>query len=317
MRVMPRRNEAGSVVSAVMRPPVLLVAALLVAGCGSTGQPGGQTLPTATSASLGATATATIEPAHGQLSAADAILAEATSYPDDYCGRYQNSGFRPDLPGGAFVSRWRANLGTHEAHVRAMADGIQTLVFVGCTFAKSELEHLQDRLSSDEARTWLATIPAAPIAGAVDEINNRVELDISSAVGDAADRATAHFTALYGLPPGILTVWSDGNGAGLRPWGTIRITALGPDKRPAHVPNDLYLEWAGDLPNLRCGVGDVGYGINQDGRPMELPCQAGQWRISIDTGPNTAILGSGTVTVTGGKTVDLTINLSAVPTPHP
>lgn len=245
-----------------------------------------------------------------------AVNAEAAAFPDDYCGKYLNNGFRADLPQAAFVSMWRANLDIHAGAIRARTRPTDQLAFVGCRFSYAELRKVQDEISTD-ASGWLATLPAAWTSIGPDEIRNRVEMAISSEVRDAADRVLAHYTDAYALPTGILHVWSDGNGAALRPWGTIRLAVLGRDGKPVHVANDLYVQWSGDLPNLDCGNGDQAVGVNPDGAPSEFPCQAGRWRISIDTGPDTATLGMGTVTVAGGRTAELTITVSAVPSPHP
>lgn len=290
---------------------VLILAVALLAGCGPAGT-GASAI--ASGASQPPVTLVTMRPvteaSPGTMSFVDAVNAEAGLYPEDYCGRYQNSDFNPGLPNGAFVSMWRANLHTHAAHIRALADGTEQLVFVGCTYAYVELLRLSDELASPDAMAWLATIPAAELSGGPDEIMNRVDLSISSAVPDAVDRVTAHFVAAYQLPPGILHVWSDGNGAALRPWGTVHVTVLGTDGRPIG-PNQLGLEWHGELENLRCGRGDVGYGVAADGSAIALPCQAGQWTIVVVA--NDIVYGSGVITVKGTASVDLTIRLTSAP----
>lgn len=67
------------------------------------------------------------------------------------------------------------------------------------------------------------------------------------------------------------------------------------------------------LPNLSCGVGDMGYGVPWTDEAAELPCQAGTWRIAV------TLFGeeysAGIVTVEGDQTVDLTIKLTREPPP--
>ncbi len=239
------------------------------------------------------------------------VRAEADLHPADYGGDYLDNEH-----GGAFTSLWRANLLMHEAAIRLRVSPFARVAFRSCTFSQADLNALMDKINADSDGPWLRAIPAAITGAARDDINDGVEIDISSANPNAAALVMAHYASTLNLPPGILTVVSDGNGAALRPWGAIRLTVLGPDGKPIHVVNSLYVEWAGDLPNLRCGIGDVGYGISSDGTPTELPCQAGRWRISIDTGPDTPVLGSASVLVAGGKTVELRLKISAVPPPR-
>ncbi len=291
----------------------LVAIAVVLAGCTAAVSSSGSSSPAGTTPAPSPRPTST----PWLTDARQAIQDEAVAHHDDYCGRYLNNGFRDDLPAGAFVSMWRANLGAHEAAIRARTDGTEPLAFVGCTYSYEELRFLTDKQFTEDALKWLGTIPAAPWSLGPDEVANRVELDISSAVPDAADRALAHYIAEFQLPAGILHVWSDGNGAALRPWGTVRIHVLGPDGHPVRTRNGLGLEWVGDLPNLYCGVGDVGYGISADGTPTELPCQAGTWKISVTAGPDNHVVGSSTVTVTGGQTVDLKITVGVIPTPAP
>jgi hypothetical protein len=294
----------------------LIVTVVLVAGCG----PIAVNTPAVTPTPLpSATALAVPSPSStpGHLSAVEAINAEADAYPGEYCGKYANTGTLATAPGGAIVSMWRANLDGHAAAIRAASDGTQPLAFVGCTYSHTELERAMGQLSGPDVRKWLATVPAAESGLAIDEINNQVEVDISSAVASAVERVTSHLYGSYRLGPDEFLVISDGNGAALRPWGTVRLTVLGPDRKPVHVPNDLSFDWSGELPNLECGGGDVGYGVRPDGLPTDLPCQAGTWRTWVDTGSDMPVLGSGTVTVSGGKTVELTIKVSAVPSPQP
>jgi hypothetical protein len=149
--------------------------------------------------------------------------------------------------------------------------------------------------------------------------NFRAEMQISSAQPGAADVVLQHYTALFSLPPGILAVTSDGTGAALVPRGTVRITVLGADGNPVG-PNDLFLDWkALDLPGIDCGS-EVGYGVPANGEPIDLPCQAGAWRIAVKGAPapgqDNIEYGVGTVVVKAGVTVKLTIRLAKDPPPR-
>jgi hypothetical protein len=205
---------------------------------------------------------------------ADAVAGEAAAHPEDYCGRYidhQN--------GGAFTSMWRAHLPIHSGAILLKAGPTANVAFRACTFSETELNRVMDQLNAAD-HDWMGVIPARISGYGTETSDNRIAMNISSAVGDAAERVDQHYTALLGLPPGLLFVRSDGNGAGLRPWGTLVITVLNPDGRPVG-PNSLSLRWEGRPSNMSCGVGDVGYGVSADGTPTELPCQEGHWLISV------------------------------------
>ncbi len=245
---------------------------------------------------------------------AEAVLAivteEASAHPEDYCGRYVNN-----ADGGAVTTLWRANLEAHATAIRSKVSPLARLAFLPCRFSQRELDALMERLGSDD-RSWMASIPAKAMSWGRNDTQDFVELHISSAVPDAASVVLAHYVDVLGLPEGILRVDSDGNGAGLRPWGFVRISVVGPSGS-AVGPNSLGLDWQGDLPNLYCGVGDRGYGISWDGTPTELPCQAGRWTIFVGTGGRESAVGQGTVTVIGGRSVNLTIRASSVLSPPP
>jgi len=238
------------------------------------------------------------------------VTAEASAHPEDYCGRYVDN-----ADGGAVTTLWRANLEAHETAIRSKLSPLAKLAFLPCQFSQRELDSLMDRLNSGDP-SWMATIPAKAMSWGRSETEDLVELNISSVVPNADTIVLAHHVDVLGLPEGILRVTSDGNGAGLRPWGFVRITVIGPDGKFVG-PNSLGLDWTGDLPNLYCGVGDKGYGISWDGTPTELPCQAGRWTIYVGTAGRESAVGHGEVTVIGGKTATLTIRVSSVPSPPP
>lgn len=237
----------------------------------------------------------------------EVVEAEAAQFPRDYCGLYLDNQNE-----GAVTSAWKSSLKLHERAIRSKLHPNANVAFLDCRYSEAEVNELCDQLNAAD-HDWMLEIPAIPTSWGCGNANFRVEMSISSVVPDAADRVLRHYAELYNLPPGILVVTSDGTGAALRPWGKILITVLRPNGKPAG-PNSLGLNWEGDLPGLYCGIGDMGFGVNDDGTPTELPCQAGQWAIAVEEfgGP---VIGRGIVEVEGGKTAELTIRLNAEPVP--
>jgi len=235
------------------------------------------------------------------------VEAEAATAPNDYCGVYLDQANE-----GALTSAWRANRFLHELAIRAKVRPGAKVAFVDCQYSKVEVKRVCDLLG-DADDAWLQTVPAAVKGMGCGNANFRVELHISSAVPDAADRVLAHYTSLWDLPPGILHVDSDGTGAALRGRGTLLITVLRPNGKPVG-PSELGLNWAGlDLPDIQCGVGDMGFGVSWDETPTELPCQEGRWRIEVVSGG--VLFGHGEVVLGEGETVELTITLTKDPPP--
>jgi hypothetical protein len=130
----------------------------------------------------------------------------------------------PDISGGLYIDQARGGVVTalvttdpavHEAAIRALLDGPAAVVVRHVRWTEAELTDLQERISTDQG--FLASLPAQMTTSSLDIIGNRVELDISSAVPDAAERIAAH----HGAQPGQLTVRSDGTGLLLQPTGRI------------------------------------------------------------------------------------------------
>jgi hypothetical protein len=244
---------------------------------------------------------------------ADALRAivdlEADAHPEDYCGRYVDND-----NGGAFTSMWRANLAIHEAAIRLNASPFAELAFVPCSFSEAQLDELTDRLFGLQNAQWMAEIPAIATGWGPNVVANRVEIDVSSRAPDAAIRIRQHLEAELQLPPGILYVRSDGNGAALRGWGQVLITVLRPNGKLVG-PNALGLNWLSlGPPNLYCGTGDMGFGVSWDEEPVALPCQEGRWRIEVLS--RGVRYGFGVVEVTEDRTSKLTIKLTENP-PNP
>jgi hypothetical protein len=201
-----------------------------------------------------------------------------------------------------------AALETHRAAIDALLpDGGPVDVRLA-THTRAELEALMNRVVED--RAFLKAIQAAFIGAGLDEIHNRVDLEISSANPAAAAIILDHF----GVGPELLNVTSDGTGIALLPAGKVRGRVTEADgTRPAD-PGSLSLSWTSDSPGPGsgdCGGGDIGYGVGADGR-FELPCQPGGWTISItdDSRPDRKEVGRTHVVVPPGLAVDVVIRLA-------
>ena len=237
-----------------------------------------------------------------------AIAREAERVPGDYCGSYIDQ-----LHGGKVVSMWRANLRVHAVNIALETKSLEYLGFESCRYSENELRALSERLLDKALEAWMRTIPAVATSWGQDTRENRISMNISSAVPGAAELVRQHFLATFGLAPDILVVASDGNGAALRPWGTVRIFVVRADGKIVGK-NSLGFDWRPrDLPNLYCGVGDMGFGVPWTDEPVDLPCQEGMWRIAVTLFGEE--YGAGMVTVKGDETVDLTIRLTREPPP--
>lgn len=146
----------------------------------------------------------------------------AEAYPDDYCGSYMDHD-----NGGPLVSMWRDNLDGHRAAILFQVGPDANVGFVGCTYAKTYLDRIQNQIGHD--LDWLAEIPAEALELGSHTKENRMFMAISSAARGAAERVRQHYETALDLPAGLLTVTSDGTGATLVPWGAVDVTIVGPD----------------------------------------------------------------------------------------
>ncbi len=130
----------------------------------------------------------------------------------------------PDISGGLYLDQARGGVITalvtadpevHEAAIRALVDGPAPIAVRQVRWTEAELLHLQERIS--DAQAFLTSLPARMTTSSVNVIDNRVDLSISSAVPDAADRIATQ----VGAQPGQLVVTSDGTGLLLQPTGRI------------------------------------------------------------------------------------------------
>jgi hypothetical protein len=240
-----------------------------------------------------------------------AIQAYADLHPSDFGGMYIDQ-----QNGGAVTTLWTAHLADHVAAVWRRIRPGSRVAFRLVAFNYRDLRALQDRIGGDW--DWMRAFAIAPEGVGVDVIANDVEVDVSSANANAAALILAH----YAVPAGMIAVVSDGTGAALLPWGTVRGRVLDSRGKPPGeaVAAGLNLSWTSDGPG-RCGIGDIGYGVGGSGG-FELPCQVGGHTFEVQVpavigGPKT--IASGRVVVLAGEIVELGIRLdqpwSSVATP--
>ncbi|HEY4227431.1 MAG TPA: hypothetical protein VGM49_03765 [Candidatus Limnocylindrales bacterium] len=236
---------------------------------------------------------------------ADAILQAIREYtdlhPSEFGGLYLDQ-----HNGGAVTTLWTGHLADHTAAVWRRIRPGSRVAFRLVTYTYRDLTALQGRIGGDW--DWMRAFAIAPTGVGVDEIRNRVELDVSSANPGAIALILAH----YAVPAGMLAVTSDGTGAELIPRGAVSghvLDSLG-NEPGDQIANEVYLAWDSDGPG-DCGGGDVGYGITGAGR-FTLPCQAGGHTIDVQVsgpGDGWTSIGRGHVIALAGTTVELTIRL--------
>jgi hypothetical protein len=230
-----------------------------------------------------------------------AIQEYADLHPSEFGGMYLDQ-----QHGGAVTTLWTGHLADHTAAVWRRIRPGSLVAFRQVPFSYAELRTLQDRISGDW--DWMRAFAIAPTGVGVDVTGNHVEVDISSANAGAAALIVAH----YAVPSGMIVVQSDGTGAALLGWGTVRGRVLDSLGQPpgAVIAEQLNLGWVSAGPG-KCGGGDIGYGVGVDGR-FELPCQVGAWTFEIQlpgAGDAMKTIGSGRVVVFTGQIVQLQIKL--------
>lgn len=232
--------------------------------------------------------------------AAGIVRSYAAEHPDSFAALWIDRSFGHPV---RVASSWTEDIEAHRAELQERIGAVVPFALFAAEYTEAELVWARDRILRD--REWLATVSARLLGLGAGGTNNRVELEVSSALPDAPERIRTHFAEEHGFDAGMLVVSSDGTGAAFVPWGTVRVTL----ELPAEpMPDDVELSpgWTSDVRGLQCGSGlDVGVGFEA------IPCQEGRWTIQVQAWRNGtySILGSGVVDVVAGETVDLTIEV--------
>ena len=228
---------------------------------------------------------------------AQAVNAYAAGHPDEFGGVWI------DQPRHTVVAAWTANPELHRIAILATLGTSGPLETKLVRYTEQELNALTDRLFAE--REWYRSIDAAPMAGGAMIMDNRVELQISSANPQAPALIRAHF----GVGPDMLEIMADGTGIALQPRGTLVIRVLTADGK---APGKTAIEpsWTPDRPDGReCGE-FVGYLIPPDG-VLTIGCAPGGWTVTLQVraGEGWRSVGSGHVVVPPGGRAEVTITL--------
>jgi hypothetical protein len=215
-----------------------------------------------------------------------------TTVPDQYAGVYK------DLANGTVVAQFTTDPSLHRMRILEALGKAGPLVVRQVRYTSTALEDLQATVSADW--DWLGSVGAAPMGVGVRVMDDRVELDVSSANPAIAAVVLAH----YGVPADMLSVVSDGTGVRLmaRGWVDVSITVPKGWKPP---DGGLDLSWTGDGPG-ECG-GEIGYGV-EPGGVTRLPCTVGGWTIEVGPAGGPAV-GHGHATVKAGEHAKLAITV--------
>jgi hypothetical protein len=141
------------------------------------------------------------------------VLAVAKADPNGYAGMYIDQ-----QRGGLLVAQFSANFEQHRAELMAQVGPKAKFEVRAVRWSLLELEAAVARLDADH--DWFGTIPAKAIGWGIQDSANRVVIRISSVVPNAEALVLAHYAFEE-----IATVESDGTGALLLPFGSLRIIA--------------------------------------------------------------------------------------------
>jgi hypothetical protein len=238
----------------------------------------------------------------------DRIVSVVQAYAAHHAGTFGGLYIDRDEMPGAVVAMFTDGLLAHELELRAKL-GTAFVVLRQVRYSESFLRSLQDKVRED--LDWLEDIPAAFQGLGVDTKRNVLTLEVSSAKPDAAARIAAH----YGLGAAFEVI-SDGTGEALIPAGWIHGRVVTADGEVPPEPTNLRLD--GELVQVglgRCGGGDMGFGVGEDGT-FRYPCQAGTRTVVIldeSAAAGSEEVGRFTVEVPPDGVVEVVVTLDGSP----
>jgi hypothetical protein len=230
------------------------------------------------------------------------VIDYAASQPDTFGEVWID---RPLLGPVRIATSWTRDIERHRAWLEEHVGSKVDFVLYRAEFTRAELDRVEEQIRSD--MDWLATVPADQISFGGTGPRNRVGLDVSSAVPNAANLIRDHYAAKFGFDPRMLIVTSDGTGASFVPYGTLNVTVDGPG---APLPAGMVLspDFHSDISGLHCG-GDY---LLLKG----LACQEGHWLVRLrarrDDGDLTEV-GSAEFDIVAGKTTNVSIEVGRWP----
>ena len=232
--------------------------------------------------------------------AVEVIQRYAASHVDQFGGVYT------DQPNHVVVTLWTDDPEGHLADLNKLGAVAKPIVARQVRWSERELRAVQDQVDWD----WFSEVDARGEGVGADIVRNVVEIDISSANPDAPRLIVEHYVGALGIPPEMLVVTSDGTGAALLPFGTVRgVVTLADGSAPGY--NNLMVDGRGAGPGS-CGGGDMGYGVGEDGR-FRIPCQVGKYTMVIEAplprDGGWVVVGRADVTVRADRTVKVRIRL--------
>lgn len=186
----------------------LILAELLVSGCGAGVQPSAAPLPDPTAPAPDRTAPAPDGPFPDE-SVIEAVQGYLALHEDESGGLYIDND-----AGGVLTVLVTDDPMAHQAALAELIGPGARIAIRQVRWTEAELRDIQDRISAEQA--FFASLPAQMSTSGVDVIENIAEVTISSAVPDAGQRIVERFRA-----EGKLRVISDGTGILLQPTGRI------------------------------------------------------------------------------------------------
>jgi hypothetical protein len=215
------------------------------------------------------------------------------------------AGFRDEF-GGLYVDQanqgvvtvlWTDHLEQHDLALRQKLIGVGVVILREVRYSQPMLRSLRDRIDAD--RDWFATIRAALKTVEVDIAANAARIDVSTTNTAVAPLIVDH----YGVESSMIAIGSDGTGALVQPWGSLRGRIVGVSVsilRQTTIQAELK---SGDQ-GVRCEPGgDMGIGPMADGT-FTVPCQPGEWVVRA-IGEEGQIVAEGTVDMPAGASADV------------